>query len=335
MIYPLIFEPINKTMIWGSESWDISCRENEMGIISNGTYKGEKFIDIINKNKECMLGSDLKDISTFPLLIKRIIAKDKLSVQVHPDDRYAKLNENVEFGKTEIWYVTKAPEDSKLIVGLKENVTKEFFKECIYKGEVTDCLREIKVKKGDFINIPSGLVHAITNDIGILEIQQNSDITYRVYDYDRVDKDGNKRELHINKALDVINFNFNENFKIKGLDIAKGENKQTYYLHNKYFSIIKLDITNKYEEFSFNNKFHILSCISGSGYIESNYNNKKIITEFKKGESIFFPAKIGFYKIVGKSEFLKSFCSGEQTEFTTTLLQNGYSADEINCIYYN
>ena len=212
-MYPLKFDNLYYEKIWGGrdfeafrsnlpkgeigESWDIACHPNGTGVVSNGELKGQKFDKLINEYGAKLVGNKV-NIDKFPLLVKLINSKEKLSVQVHPGDEYAAKYEN-EYGKTEAWYVIDAKEGASLIVGTK-NCTKKEFEEAIKNNNVEDYLNTIPVKKGDCFLINSGLVHAICEGVIIAEIQQSSDITYRVYDY------GRPREIHVEKALDVINF---------------------------------------------------------------------------------------------------------------------------------
>ena len=212
-MYPIKFENLYYDKVWGGrdledfrenlpegnigESWDIACHENGTGIVANGKFKGMTFKELIEKYNENIFGNAIKN-NEFPLLVKLINSNENLSVQVHPNDEYARRVEN-SFGKTEAWYVVDAKEGAELIVGTN-GCTKEQFEEAIKNNSVEDCLNRIKVKKGDAFLINSGLVHAICSGLVIAEIQQNSDITYRVYDY------GRPREIHVEKSLEVIDF---------------------------------------------------------------------------------------------------------------------------------
>lgn len=221
-LYPLKFKPIYKHYIWGgknlqkmgkpiadgeivAESWEISDHGNDLSVVLNGSLKGKTLRELIEQ-----YGKDLSpDTLTgrFPILIKYIDANRRLSVQVHPDDEYARVHEGFqEFGKTECWYVLEAQPGAELVVGMKRGVTRESFKRLIDEGRIDEGIRNIPVSKGDFIYIKSGTVHAILEGILICEIQENSDSTYRLYDWGRRGSDGKPRPLHIEKAMDVINF---------------------------------------------------------------------------------------------------------------------------------
>lgn len=205
-LYPLSFIPITKTMVWGSESWILSCRPNEMSVIENGPCAGMTLEDYINQNRTATLGTRLGAVSRFPLLLKIIDARDALSVQVHPDDVYAAQHSSHDTGKSEMWYIIKPPDDGHLIIGLKDGITRADFKRAYDENRVEDCLNRLKVQAGDMIDIPAGLVHALTPGTVIAEVQQNSDTTYRLYDYNRMGLDGNPRELHVEHGLNVSDF---------------------------------------------------------------------------------------------------------------------------------
>ena len=310
-MYPIKFENLYYKKIWGGrdledfrndlpegnigESWDVACHENGMSIALNGEFKGKTLQEIIEKQKEKVIGNKLKGIK-FPLLVKLINSREKLSVQVHPDDEYAKRIEN-SVGKTEAWYVVDAKEGAALIVGTKD-CDKETFKKAVENGETEKYLNRIPVKKGDYFLINSGLVHAICEGIIIAEIQQNSDITYRIYDYDR------GRELHIDKALDVINFDL----KAEGQSdtyIEKHEGYDKCILCNgEYFTIEKYIIEKEVKSKSNEEEFFILTCTEGRGVIETEDGEK---TDILKGDSILIPAYLGKYEVKGNLTVLKTF----------------------------
>lgn len=224
MLYPFKFEPIYKDYIWGgrnlekigkvlpegktAESWEVSCRVDGVSIISNGKYKGLSLIEVLKRNGMNVIGTDSYNSKNlyFPLLLKLIDASEKLSVQVHPDNDYARVNENGELGKREAWYVIDAKPDARIIYNVKPGTNKESFIKAINENELDSCLNYINVFPGDIFDIHPGVIHSIGEGIVIAEIQQNSNITYRLYDYGREDEKGNKRPLHIKKALDVIDF---------------------------------------------------------------------------------------------------------------------------------
>lgn len=308
-MYPIKFKNIYFDKIWGGrdletfrtnlpdgnigESWDIACHKNGMSIVENGEFKGIKFNDLIKKYGSELLGSKI-DTNTFPLLIKIINAKDKLSVQVHPNDEYGMQVEG-DLGKTEAWYVIDAFEGANLVVGTN-GCSKEQFKQAIIAGNCEELLNRIPVKKGDVFFVKSGLVHAIGEGVIIAEIQQNSDTTYRVFDYNR------GREIHVDKAMDCIDFSLNGEAS-NGISIKKDGFEKTFINVCEYFSLEKYNINSKCIETSDSERFFIFTCVEGNGFITS--DNYKL--EINKGDSILIPATLGEYTIEGKLELLKSY----------------------------
>lgn len=309
-MYPIKFENIYYDKIWGGralekfrdnlpsgeigESWDIAYHKNGEGIVENGYLKGKNFGELIKKFGVKLIGTKIEE-GTFPLLIKLITAKDKLSVQVHPNDEYAKKEEN-DLGKTEAWYVLDAEEDACLILGTK-NCDKSKFKDAIENGDLDKYLNKIKVKKGDMFYVESGLVHAICDGVTIAEIQQSSDTTYRVYDYNR------GREIHVDKALDVINFSL-KGEKSEGIIVSENESYTKSNLCNgEYFNIEKYEIYKSIIEESDKERFYILTCVDGHGIIKSDGQT----LEVKMGDSILIPASLGEYILEGKFTLLKSY----------------------------
>jgi mannose-6-phosphate isomerase len=225
-IYPLTFNPVFRDYIWGgrnletqlgrplppgiiAESWDISGHPSSPTTADNGWHAGHTLLEIQNNLGLDLVGTRSQDMlarGKFPLLIKLLDANKPLSVQVHPENEYAKTHENGELGKTEMWYILHAEPEAYLIYGLKSGVTPETFRTALEAGRLEDCLHRLPVKAGDAVFIPAGSVHAIMEGIVLAEIQQNSDTTYRVYDWNRVGADGKPRPLHVDKALAVINF---------------------------------------------------------------------------------------------------------------------------------
>lgn len=321
-MYPLKFKKTLVKKVWGGrkfnsildielpdeslygESWEVSSHKGGLSYIENGEYAGCSLVDIINKNKEEMLGEEIvkRFKGEFPLLIKYLDINDRLSVQVHPSDDYA-LRVEGEFGKSECWYVMEASEDATLILGVKDGVTKDIFKKKVESKDFSDLFNTIKVKKGDFINLLPGVVHAtLEGSILICEVQQNSDTTYRIYDFDRL-VDGKLRELHLDKALDVIDFEGK-------VQISTSENRQKISLigakkeelvRGEYFNVDKYLIDGIFEDET-NSNFKILSILDGVGEIICN----NISYSIKKGDTYFIPARLKTI-LKGKVEILKSY----------------------------
>ncbi|MDR2709677.1 MAG: class I mannose-6-phosphate isomerase [Elusimicrobiota bacterium] len=230
-MYPMIFTPIAKQTIWGGnnlrrefnkpfkadnigESWELSCVKNNISIIANGKFAGKPLDEILNNFGLEILGKKVFKAANgkFPLLFKFIDAQKDLSIQVHPNDALAKARHD-SFGKTEMWYVLSAQKGSKLYSGFKKKIDEKTYKELVANSKITDVLAQYEVKAGDSFFIDAGQVHAIGAGIVIAEIQQTSDITYRIFDYDRLDSNGKKRELHTDLAALAINFNIKDNYK--------------------------------------------------------------------------------------------------------------------------
>lgn len=308
-MYPLKFENIYFDKIWGGrelglfrdnlpegkigESWDVSCHKHGMSIIANGQYKGMRLDEAIGKFKEQIIGTKISE-KWFPLLVKLINANDKLSVQVHPDDMYAQNTEG-EMGKTEVWYVVEAFEGANLVVGTKK-CTKEQFMKAIETGDFDKFLNKIPVHKGEVYFVKSGLVHAIGEGVIIAEIQQNSDTTYRVYDYNR------GRELHVDKALDVVDLQL-KGEKSRGIKLERDGYDKTYYCLCENFSLELYDICESLTESSDRERFYIFTCVDGNGTIASEGTSDVV----KKGDSILIPASLGAYTFKGNMKLIKSY----------------------------
>ena len=315
MLYPILFDPIYKEMVWGGdrlatlfdrklpfaktgESWDISCRAAEMGVIANGAYKGKTFAQLIAMDPVGVLGTHLAGLAHFPLLVKLISAHEDLSVQVHPDDMYARRVEGVPFGKTEAWVILDAPADAHLIFGLKEGVSRERFAQAIAAGDVAHCLEKVPAKKGDVFNIPAGLIHALTGGIVVAEVQQNADTTYRVHDY------GRGRPLHIEKAMDVIDFAGRiPKAPAKGETTEKDGNIWTTYRENDMFTLVSIDVKEGLVDQTEATRFCIYTCLTG-GCIVAHENGRLAL---QAGSSVFMPAALGEVTIQGACILLKSF----------------------------
>lgn len=307
---PLLFlNPVFKEMIWGGrrladqfgyeipgddtgECWGISAHPNGDDEIRDGIYAGKKLSELWDTHRE--LFGDLAG-DRFPLLIKIIDAKDNLSIQVHPDDAYAAKYENGSFGKTECWYILDCPEDAELVVGHHAK-TREELSSMIYGGQWDALIRKIPIQKGDFIQIDPGTVHAITTGCMILETQQNSDITYRVYDYDRL-TNGKPRELHVEKSIDVITV------PAKSVDDSVKhyanlpENQWNELITCPYYSVFKLNVKGSFEKEQ-NDPFLNISILDGSGTL----NGQPV----KKGDHLIVPAGYGTMKFEGDLELIAS-----------------------------
>lgn len=305
-LYPLKLVPAVKEILWGgnklktdynkkadfgklAESWELTVRPDGMNVIENGDYAGMTLGEYIDKATYKVIGEDYSG-DRFPLLIKFIDACDRLSIQVHPSDNYALKNEN-EFGKTEIWYIVEAEEGAKLVFGLSKDYTKEAFDKAITDNTVESLLNYVEVKKGDVYFIPAGLVHAIGAGILICEIQQNSNVTYRVYDYGRLGKDGKPRELHIEKAKDVI-VNYTED-EINALRFANAKEITPGLIADCEKFKVNSYTFKELELCADKTGFLCLTFLEGDGAVC--FDGKEY--PFSKGESYFIPAGMGAFTL--------------------------------------
>ncbi len=261
--------------------------------------QGNPLSALIEKYQQDLVGTEIK--GEFPLLLKLLDAKEKLSVQVHPDDAYAKENEN-KLGKTEAWVILEAGENASLIFGIKEGVTKDTLQNALQNGtEVQKLLNVVPVQKGDVLYIPSGMVHAITEDIVLYEIQQSSDVTYRFYDWDRKDKNGNKRELHIKKALDVTNLQLPA-VKATPVRVTKSEQgTDEVVLDNDFFCLERILHAKEYVLNNTPEYFKILTAIE-QGTVKADDQ----VFDLKKGESMILPAN-GYDLLLTGDMFLLAY----------------------------
>ena len=304
-LYPIKFEPILLDKIWGGEklkkllnkskasnkcgeSWEISAYDGNISVVSNGFLKGNTITELIEVYMGDLVGDKIYDKFgiEFPLLIKFIDANEVLSVQVHPDDETAMKRHNA-CGKTEMWYVLDSETGSELISGFKVPVRKEDFLEKLNSGSIMEILNSEKVKEGDVFFMPAGRVHAIGAGIVLTEIQQTSDLTYRIYDFDRRDNYGNLRELHINEAMEVIDFDVKDSYRTSYNDILNN----TVELEScPYFTTNLIHFTNPVEkDYILIDSFVILICTMGK--VEIRYHDNETIS-IQKGETLLIPAEL-------------------------------------------
>ena len=310
-LYPMKFTPIIKETIWGGkklnqkynkgkasqtnigESWELSGIQENISIVENGFLAENDIQELIEVYMSDLVGDKVyKQFGIeFPLLFKFIDANDQLSIQVHPDDKTARKKHKA-YGKTEMWYVIDAEKDATIINGFKKNLDKEEYLKHLNNGTIEEIVNRVSVTKGDVIYIPAGRVHSIGKGVVLAEIQQTSDITYRIYDWNRKGLDGNLRELHTDLAIDVINFDKPKNNKE---DITIEENKTSTLIDSPVFktNIIKLDNTIEKDYFT-TDSFIVYMCIDGSAEIITSGNeNVQIIT----GETVLIPNEITTVRI--------------------------------------
>ncbi len=310
--YPLKLKPVTKYAIWGgkriyeqygienpeeitAEAWMLSCRNDGVNVIENGEYAGMTLEEYIDKaGKQNVFGK-----GDFPLLIKIIDALDKLSVQVHPDDAYA-TSHGLDAGKTEMWYILDAKPGAALVSGIKQGVTAKTVCEAAEKGDCEKYLNYVPVKKGDCFFIPAGLVHAIGEGILIAEIQQNSNTTYRLYDYDRRDKDGNKRELDVKSAEEVIKTEFDmSDVVVNGSPVGIDGVTQQTVCKCGYFSVEKIEMKKgAIKDLGTNGKMTHILCLGGEGYIKCNSFTERM----KKGDSYLVPKCIDSFTLCAEND---------------------------------
>ena len=318
-LYPLFLSGVTKSPIWGGtrlprewnkcapdgsivgESWELTVRKQDMSTVQNGTLSGITVGELLQSNAETLMGKSTRAGSEFPLLIKFIDAADRLSVQVHPDDTYAARVEN-DRGKTEMWYIVDADENAEIICGLADGIDNAAFCELLQKGELMSALKTQKVHAGETYFIPAGLPHAIGKGILIAEIQQNCDLTYRVYDYDRRGADGTLRQLHIDKACDVIRpFSDNE---IDAIRYSRGlpASRDAVLADCEYFRVEKLDLHENTHTLHKNGYLRHLLILSGEGTIECD----NVSYPFQRGDSILLPASLEDVTLQGNATVLIS-----------------------------
>lgn len=300
-LYPLKFQPILKERIWGGlklkthlnksselrrigESWEISDVDGDTSVVINGSFKGHTLRELLKNYKSELLGKKNYDVfkNKFPLLIKFIDAKKDLSIQLHPNDELAKKRHN-SFGKTEMWYVMQADQDANLIVGFNQKMTQEKYVEHLETKKLPEILNFEKVKEGDAYFIEVGRVHAIGRGVMLAEIQQTSDITYRIYDWDRVDEKGNERQLHNDLALDAIDYNMKDNFKV---GYSSEHNESNSMVNCPYFKTNFLPLKGTLKKQNDKDSFLIYICVAG----ELKVTTKNYSTNIKMGETVLIPA---------------------------------------------
>lgn len=319
-IYPLQFESILKERIWGGtklkkllnkpiasditgESWEISTVEGNVSIVSNGDLAGESLNNLIQSNPEAILGIDVykKFGKQFPLLFKYLDAREDLSIQVHPNDELAKKRHN-SLGKTEIWYIMQADKDARIIVGFKEDSNADEYLENLKNKTLLSILDNVKVKEGDVFFLETGIVHAIGAGLVVAEIQQTSDITYRIYDFDRVDTNGNSRKLHVDLALDAVNYNKNETQK----KYNKTLNKSNTIVDCPYFTTTFIPLEGKVDVNKIGGSFTVYMCVDGNFEIEIEGSEK---FQYRKGDTVLIPAALKSFILNGKASILETYIS--------------------------
>lgn len=286
-----------------AETWECSVHPDGPSTVVNSEHKGKTLAEVLEIYPE-YLGEKANGV--FPILVKFIDAKQDLPVQVHPNYDYARQHEG-DNGKTEMWYILDAEEGAQLISGFAYNVSEEQLRTSVQDGSLSKHLQKVPVHKGDVFFIPAGTIHAIGGGALIAEIQENSNVTYRVYDYNRRDKDGNLRPLHFNKAMEVLNM-------ASSMDVRQKPRLMRYYpgcsreilCRCQHFDTERIQVSQGFAFSVYSESFQILLCLDGEAGLETEGNTKPL--RFKKGDCIFLPAGIGRCHVVGRAEMLKIRC---------------------------
>lgn len=323
---PFFLKPAGKDYLWGgrrlnddyaknidmtplAETWECSTHPDGPSTVSSGEFEGRLLSDVLKEHPE-YIGTHPQTVGELPILIKLIDAKQDLSVQVHPDDAYAYEHENGQSGKDEMWYVLDAKKDSRLIYGLNRTVTKEELRAGIADGSITKYMQKVPVHKNDVFYIKAGTIHAIGAGVLLAEVQESSNLTYRLYDYDRTDRNGHKRELHVEKALAVANLNEAEKpvQPMRLLNYRRGWASEFLY-RCKYFQTERILLnTERIREMvtvqTDSLSFMVMLCLEGSGMLR--YENE--ILPFFKGDCIFIPADSVPVQLHGSAQFLRVSC---------------------------
>ena len=313
---PLKLKPALKDYIWGgnrlprlfdiespydktAEAWVLSCHPDGENVIENGAFAGRTLSDVLAHEGKAYCGSRCKSFDFFPVLIKLIDARDDLSVQVHPSDAYALEHEH-QYGKTEAWYILDCEDDAEIIYGFKQDLTKEEFRAAIEENTLLSCVNRVKVHPGDLYFIPSGTLHAICKGILLAEVQQNSNVTYRVYDYGRL-QNGKPRELHIEKALDVTNLLAVDcSGRPLGAPTTEDGCTETLLASCDLFTMKRIDVSERKTLCVDETSFVSLVAIDGNSVL---CHGDTVLTLYK-GESVFLPAGLGEVEILGAVSLL-------------------------------
>lgn len=323
-LYPLLFEPNLHTVVWGGkrlrpykrlvpsdepigESWEVSAIPSSASVIANGELKGRSIIDVIEAAPEDILGKSVaeKNGGKFPLLIKFIDAKRDLSIQVHPNDEMARRVHG-KSGKTEMWYIIDAETGSYLYAGFQKEITKEEYKRRVADGTITEVLAKHEVKPGDVFYLPAGRVHAICSGILLAEIQQSSDLTYRIFDYNRPGLDGKPRELHTELAAEALDFKVADDYRT----VYEEDNERAnHVIDSEYFSVRVVELSETFHRNLIKyDSFIITMCIKGDCRIKIRQTGDEIV--LREGNSCLIPAAIADYYVTplhGKSMLLDAY----------------------------
>lgn len=323
-LYPLLFEPNLHEVVWGGnqlrsykglepsdepigESWEVSAVPSSTSVIANGDWKGRDLVSVINEHPEKILGKAVhqKYHGQLPLLVKFIDAKRDLSIQVHPNDEMAQ-REHGKMGKSEMWYIIKADKGAHLYAGFKKEITPEEYQQRIADGTITEVLADHKVKAGDVFYLPAGRVHAICGGIMLAEVQQSSDVTYRIYDYNRPGLDGKPRELHTELAAKALDYHVEKNYLT---DYKAAKDQAVQIVDTPYFDVRIMELTGSFHRNLLKyDSFIISMCLSGDCKIRVRSTGDEMI--LREGNSTLIPAAIADYDVIplnGRTRLLDAF----------------------------
>ena len=336
--YPLLFQPNLHAVVWGGhqlqpykglpatddpigESWEVSAVPSSTSIISNGPWAGRDLISVIDEAPEAILGHAVNEKyqGHLPLLVKFIDAQRDLSIQVHPNDEMAQ-REHGKMGKSEMWYVIKATPDAHLYAGFKQHITPYEYQKRVEDGTITEVLADHPVKAGDVFYLPAGRVHAICGGILLAEVQQSSDVTYRIYDYNRPGLDGKPRELHTELAAQALDYEVEENYRT---DYPQLDNRAVLIVDSPYFSVRVLELRDRFHRNLLKyDSFIISMCIEGDCKLRVRSTGDEVL--LKEGHSALIPAAIADYDLIpvkGKSRILDAFIDNRPATLSRQITQ--------------
>ncbi len=322
--YPLLFEPNLHTVVWGGnqlrpykglaasdepvgESWEVSAVEGSVSIIANGEWSGRDLVSVINEHPKDILGATVNEKygGKLPLLVKFIDARHDLSIQVHPNDEMA-MREHGKMGKSEMWYIIKADAGSHLYAGFNQRITPYEYQHRVADGTIVDVLANHPVKAGDVFYLPAGRVHAICGGIMLAEVQQSSDVTYRIFDYNRPGMDGKPRELHTELAAKALDYHVEKNYRT---EYAETENRAVQIIDSQYFDVRVMEINAPFHRNLLKyDSFIISMCIEGDCRLHVRGTGDDIV--LKAGNSTLIPAAIADYDVIplnGSTRLLDAF----------------------------
>ena len=345
-LYPLRFSEIFKEKIWGGrnladlfdkqlppgasvgESWELSDREGDQSVVAEGPLKGVTLHELVTRYGDRLVGTCPLAKGRFPLLFKILDAHRTLSVQVHPTDELAIEYDETDPGKTEMWYVLAAEEGAQIMLGLQPGIGKKTFQEAIHTGGFEECLNYFDAKAGDAFFLPAGSVHALGAGIVLVEIQENSDLTYRVYDWGRVGADGKPRELHFEKALTATNFERPSERRASGVKLIDGENRRAVLTACRYFAAELIDVSGAHYASGTGNTFTILFFEQGEPRVV--WDGGELTA--RRGQSVLIPAEVVAWSVEGKSRFLKFYVPDLVNDIIKPLVKAGISDEDIRLL---